>query len=68
MSITLSTSLTIKLASIAVHADELMSPGVHQADKDAIKGLLADPEVRQALASMERMAVLPVRRDGVTYG
>ena len=69
-------SLEIKLGSIAVHADELLSPtdnptliaeGGHTVDRDAIKSLLSDPEVRAFLSDMEKGCFLPLRRDDVRY-
>lgn len=52
----------IKLGSLAVHADELLSPSGHEIDASAVKGLLADPEVRAWLGEMDKMAFLPVKR------
>jgi hypothetical protein len=60
MTDTPSLTLLVKLGSIAVHADELISFDGRQLDKDVIKDLLADPEVRQWIASMG--ALLPVKR------
>lgn len=55
-------TVLIKLGSLAVHADELLSPSGHEIDTSAIKGLLADPEVRDWLKEMDKMAFLPVKR------
>lgn len=55
-------SLKVKLGSIAVHADELLSPSGHRVDEDAIRGLLADPEVQMFLAQGHGAALLPVKR------
>lgn len=57
-----SISVGIKLASIAVHADEATAPGAHELDVAAIRGLLADPEVVAYLAVLADMALLPVKR------
>lgn len=57
-----SVSVGIKLASIAVHTDELLSPAGHQLDVDAIKGLLSDPEVVAYLETLRPLALLPVKR------
>ncbi len=59
-------TLTIKLMSLAVHAEEYME-GVEtfqpkEADAAAIQGLLSDPEVVQAREEMDSMALLPVKR------
>ena len=56
-------SLVIKLASIAVHFEELDSPkGNEEFDKGAIRGLLQDPEVRAFLDAKENAIYLPVKR------
>lgn len=52
----------IKLGSLAVHVEEMLSPGGHALDKSAIEGLLADEEVRTWLEAMDDMAFLPVKR------
>jgi hypothetical protein len=67
----------IRLAGIAAHVKELMALD-HQAEKapvglkairndrrrkvEAILVLLADPEVRNYLAELERLGLLPVKR------
>ena len=55
-------SLWLKLASIAVHAEELLSPDGHEFDKQAIKGRLADPEVRRFLDAPKNKVYLPRKR------
>lgn len=55
-------SLLVKLGSIAVHAEELMSPGGHPFDKAALGTLYDDPEVKEWIAQMTKMAMLPVKR------
>lgn len=60
-------SVIIKLASLAVHADEMLSPQGHQFDQETIKSILADDEVKRFLSEMDKLALLPLRRDGVTY-
>lgn len=55
-------SLLLKLASIAVHAEELLSPDGREADRQAILGLLADPEVRKFLDDKINAALLPLKR------
>ena len=55
-------SLLCKLASIAVHADELLSPDSHQFDKDALVTLLGDEEVKGWLAKMTAAAMAPMKR------
>jgi hypothetical protein len=56
-------TLGIKLASLAVHAQEMAGPGGHAFDRVAIDGLLADPEVQQYLAALDKLALLPRARD-----
>lgn len=55
-------TLLCKLGSLMVHAEEYLSPNGHDVDKAAIEQLLADPEVQQWRAEMERAAMLPVKR------
>jgi len=53
-------SLLCKLASIAVHADEMISPKGHALDVEALKSVVSDPEVRTWL--MEMGPFVPVKR------
>jgi len=55
-------ALLCRIASIAVHADELTSPDGHDFDRDAIRSLLADPEVADWLKKMGKAALIPVKR------
>lgn len=55
-------SMAVKLGSIAVHAQELLSPKRHEVDVAALRTLLEDQEVTQWLDAMSKMAFLPVRR------
>ena len=57
-----SPSLLVKLGSIAVHAEELLSPKRHIFDKHALETLYTDPEVVEWRAAMDKMAMLPVQR------
>lgn len=57
-----SLTLLVKLGSIAVHTDELLSPGGHAFDKQAIQTLLGDPEVTVWIKQMTKAAFLPVKR------
>lgn len=57
-----SVSVGVKLASLAVHADELLSPGGHALDAEAIRGLLDDAEVVAYLDKLRPLALLPVKR------
>lgn len=56
--------LWIKLASIAVHAEKLLTadgPGAGADDVAAIKGLLADKDVQDFLNAPKNAAMLPPR-------
>lgn len=55
-------SLLCKLASIAVHADEWLSPEGHSLDEAALTSALADPEVVAWLAAMTDAALAPRKR------
>jgi hypothetical protein len=58
-----SLSTLVKLGSIAVHVDELFSSDGHEFDKLAIQNLLNDSEVVEWLAGMQKLAMLPVKRN-----
>lgn len=55
-----SAALLAKLGSIAVHADEMLSPTGHAFDASALTALLQDAEVRQWITDMGPM--LPRKR------
>lgn len=55
-------SLLSKLGSIVVHADEMMSCDGHAFDRVALTSALHDPEVTEWLASMGKLAMVPVKR------
>ncbi len=57
-----SVTLLVKLGSIAVHTEEMMSPKGHHFDKATLDALLNDPEVREWLEAMGAQALLPVKR------
>ena len=57
-----SVSLLVKLGSIAVHTEELLSPKGHDVDKHALNTLLTDTEVREWVKQMDKLAMLPVKR------
>ena len=54
--------LLVKLGSIAVHADEMISGRAHHFDVAIINGLLNDPEVTEWLKQMDKLALLPKKR------
>lgn len=61
-------SCSVKLASLARHADELVGSIYHldyraiEADAAAVRSLLADNEVMAYIIQMDRLNLLPVRR------
>jgi hypothetical protein len=55
-------TLKIKLASLAIHVEEMFSSEGHEFDRKAIEGLLSDPEVRAFLDDPKNKVFLPVRR------
>ena len=55
-------ALLCKLGSIAVHADELLSPDGHAFDRTALDQLIADDEVKAWIAAMAKMAMLQKKR------
>lgn len=58
-----SVALLVKLGSVIVHADELLSPHGHHYDRAAIQTLMDDAEVREWLEGMDKMAFLPKKRN-----
>lgn len=59
-----SITLLAKIGSALVHADEMLSPDGHTFDRDALKGLITDPEVQAWIDAMNKMALLPKKRRG----
>jgi hypothetical protein len=53
-------TLLMKLGSICVHVEEMLSPKGHEFDRQAILGLLQDPEIRAWLKQMGPL--LPQKR------
>jgi hypothetical protein len=51
-------TLEIKLASIVIHTQELLSPDGRVADKEALKPLLNDPEITTWLKSFDKAKLL----------
>ena len=66
----MATTLEVKLASIAVHAEELLEElqggrtdwNAVQFDAGAIRGLLQDGEVEALLLDLGQAALLPAKR------
>lgn len=57
-----SASVLVKLGSIAVHSEELLSPKAHHFDAKALEDLLNDAEIKEWLKQMGKLALLPVKR------
>lgn len=57
-----SASLLIKLGSIIVHQEEMMSSKGHYFDKAALDNVRNDPEVVEWIKQMNTLAFLPVKR------
>jgi len=55
--------LLIKLGSIAVHAEEMISDKGHHFDVEVLKVLLNDSDVKVWLSEMDKFALLPKTRD-----
>jgi hypothetical protein len=55
-------ALLCKLASIAVHADEMLSPMGHGFDKIALQSAISDSDVQEWLKAMTKAAMAPVQR------
>jgi hypothetical protein len=52
--------LLMKLGSIIVHAEEMISPAGHAVDREALKALLANEDVQQWIKEMG--VFLPLKR------
>lgn len=57
-----SATVLCKLGSIAVHVQEMLEPGGHPFDRIALNGLLNDSDVKEWLAQMDAMAMIPNKR------
>jgi len=51
-----------KLGSIFAHVEELLSPKGHAFDKLELQKLLDDPEIKEWLSEMHKMALIPEKR------
>lgn len=60
--IELPVTLRLKLGSLVVHCEEMLSPAGHTFDQHAIAGLIQDPEVRLFMEETAKMGILPVKR------
>lgn len=57
-----SPALLAKLGSIFVHVVELLSDDGHAFDRVALNTVVQDEEVKEWLAAMQAMAMVPLRR------
>ena len=57
-----SKTLLIKLGSIAVHTEEMLSDTGHDFDIEVLKALLNDNEITEWLTEMDKLALLPKKR------
>lgn len=55
-------TLMIKLGSMVVHYEEMLSRKGHEFDKHALDTLTSDPEVVEWFGAMNKSAYLPVKR------
>jgi hypothetical protein len=55
-------TLLCLLGSIIVHADEYLSADGHPYDLQEFKNLMQDPEVKEWLDAMNKLALLPKKR------
>jgi hypothetical protein len=55
-------ALLCKLASVVVHADEILSPNCHEFDVHAMKSLLQDDDIKNWISEMVKMGMAPVKR------
>ncbi len=57
-----SAQLLIKLGSIVVHVDEMISAKGHPYDALALTSLLQDPQVKEWINQMDALALVPKKR------
>jgi hypothetical protein len=55
-------STLVKLGSIIVHVDEMLSEKGHSFDEAALKSLLNDPDIKNWLHKMDGFALIPSKR------
>lgn len=60
--LTPSPALLCKLASVTVHADEMLSQNGHEFDRVALLSAIQDAEVQKWLAAMTKAEMAPVKR------
>lgn len=57
-----SLTVLVLLGSLAVHVEEYLSPDGNPVDRNAIETILLNPELKEYLEAMNKMALLPVKR------
>lgn len=60
--IELPVTLRLKLGSLLIHCEEMLSPTGHTFDQHAIRGIVQDPEVVAFRDECAKMGILPVKR------
>lgn len=55
-------TLLVKLGSLIVHIEEMLSETGHHFDISVIKTALADPELKTWIIQMNELALLPLKR------
>jgi hypothetical protein len=58
-----SVAVLCAFGSIAIHAEEYLSPAGHPFDAEAIKSAMSQPEVQTWITGMQKAAFLPVKRN-----
>lgn len=58
----LEASLAAKVGSILVHIEEATSDDGHPFDMEAVKALIRQPDVVAWIASLQKIALVPVKR------
>jgi hypothetical protein len=58
-----SAALLVKLGSLVVHLEEAYSLNGHEFEHISFRALQNDPDVREWFTAMNKMALLPVKRN-----
>lgn len=56
-------AILVKLGSIAVHVEEMMSPDGHGADKISLEALLDEPDLKAWIEQMDKIGLMPKKRN-----
>lgn len=54
--------LLAKVGSILVHVEEMLSPQGHRFDRAALEATMNDPEVKEWLEALDKLALVPKKR------